>query len=416
VRTSTVIKSRVVIAKCSPESDYEQTREAVRHVIELLGGLAGIVKPGDMVLIKPNVVAPFSPDSGAVTNPQVTRAIADIVEEHKGLAVIAESSAVGVDTEEAFRVAGYETLRDRGYRVVNLKKESRQVTVSVKDAHRLSEFRTWELVREADAIINVPVMKTHDQVGLTLGIKNLKGLVSDKTKRAIHRNGVLKGVADLASALSPALTVIDGTIGQEGLGPAHGIPVPLGILLASRDLVAGDTIASVVMGFDPGESESTVYAARKGLGTMNLDEIEVVGEPLANVRRRFLRPWEDTRLHVDGFDILYSPTTCSGCHNSVLGAVRAVRDANQSHCLAGLTVVAGAGVDIPAEIPADRIVTVGICVPAEKRSARHVPGCPPIPKQIVRGLLGDRVKDGGYSEAHLVQMGFQLAPWESEQE
>jgi uncharacterized protein (DUF362 family) len=248
-------KSTVAIVKASPKWDYEQTRDAVRRVIELSGGLAGIVKPGDRVLIKPNVVAPFSPDSGAVTNPQIARAIADLVREREAFPTIAESSAVGVDTEDSFAAAGYDRLRDLGYSVVDLKRECPQVMLPVEDAHGLSDFWSWGVVLESDAIVNVPVLKTHDQVGLTLGIKNLKGLVNDKTKRDLHVSGVLRGAVDLASAVKPALTVLDGTTGQEGLGPVHGIPVQLGVLLASRDVVAGDAVASSLMGFKTDEQD-----------------------------------------------------------------------------------------------------------------------------------------------------------------
>ena len=407
-------KSTVAIVKASPKWDYEQTREAVRRVIELSGGLAGIVKPGDRVLIKPNVVAPFSPDSGAVTNPQIVRAIADLVREREAFPTIAESSAVGVDTEESFSVAGYDRLRDLGYSVVDLKRECPQVKLPVEDAHGLSDFWSWGLVLESDVIINVPVLKTHDQVGLTLGIKNLKGLVNDKTKRNLHVSGVLRGAVDVASAVMPALTVLDGTTGQEGLGPVHGIPVQLGVLLASRDLVAGDAVASSVMGFKPDELDSTVYAAAKGLGTMDFDEIEVVGEPIANVQRRFLRPWEDFLVDVDGLQILHSTATCSGCHNSVLGAVRAIVGVDQLNSLEGLTVITGSDADAPANTLPDRVVTVGVCVPARKRGGRYVQGCPPMPKQIVREILGDRVRDGGFTETHLIQMGFGKASWETE--
>ena len=147
---------------------------------------------------------------------------------------------------------------------------------------------------------------------------------------------------------------------------------------------------------------------------MDFDEIEVVGEPIVNVQRRFLRPWEDCRLDVDGLQILHSSATCSGCHNSVLGAVRAIVGVDQLNSLEGLTVITGSDADAPANTLPDRVVTVGVCVPARKRGGRYVQGCPPMPKQIVREILGDRVRDGGFTETHLIQMGFGKASWETE--
>ena len=185
-------------------------------------------------------------------------------------------------------------------------KRDKPVKMAVSDGYVIDEFTTWPLVQEADVIISVPVLKTHDQAEMTLSLKNMKGLIHDKDKKELHRRGIFKGVADVVSALEPDLTIIDGLIGQEGLGPLYGIPVRLGLLLASRDLVAADSVASVLAGFEPAEIGTTVYAARKGLGTMKLDEIDVVGEPLDRVRRRFMRSHEDTRVEVDDFQLMHA--------------------------------------------------------------------------------------------------------------
>ena len=256
----------------------------------------------------------------------------------------------------------------------------------------MEEFSTWQIVRDADVIISVPVLKTHDQAEMTLSLKNLKGLESDKDKKELHRRGIFKGVADLASALKPALTVIDGIIGQEGLGPLYGIPIHMGLLLASRDLVAADAVASVIAGFRPEEVGTTVYGALKGLGTMDLSQIEVVGETLPNVQRRFLRCSEDERVKVEGLQIMHAPGTCTGCRNTVLSVMFDMKNANQLEYLPGLTVITGPGVEVPPDIPPESIVAVGICVPPERRGTRFVTGCPPNNVGVVQELLGGRLK------------------------
>ena len=384
-------KSTVSIVKVAPEAGYEAVSEGVRQAIALAGGLEGVVKAGDLVLIKPNVLAPSAPGAGACTDPRVCRAIADLVRERGARPVIAESSAVGVDTEKAYASVGYDALRDLGYEVVDLKK-GKPVKLDVPGGYLISEFGTWELVTQANVIISVPVLKTHDQAEMTLSLKNLKGLESDKDKKALHKVGIFKGVTDLALALKPALTVIDGLIGQEGLGPLYGIPVPMGLLLASRDLVAADTVASLIADFAPEELGITVFAAQKGLGTMNLAEIEVTGEPVERVRRRFLRCSEDTRVQIEGLRIMHAPGTCTGCRNTVLSVVFDMKNADQAQYLSGLTIVTGPGTEMPRDVPPESVIVVGICAPEELRQGRFVTGCPPNNVAVVQEILGGKVQ------------------------
>jgi uncharacterized protein (DUF362 family) len=109
-------------------------------------------------------------------------------------------------------------------------------------------------------------------------MKNLKGLIDDPTKKAFHRDGLLEGVVDLMTALKPELTVFDATVCQEGMGPIFGTPVPMGLILASRDYVAADAVGGKIMGYDPKDVMITVRAAARGIGEMDLDNIEVRGD------------------------------------------------------------------------------------------------------------------------------------------
>lgn len=174
--------------------DYKYIEETMRKVIEDIGGLGDVIKPGYKVIIKPNMVAvPPARLSGAVTRWEVCLAIYREVEKVGGIPVIAESAAVGADTEDVIMVCGYNRLRDSGVQVVDLKSKrptiegqmsaGEECIVDVSDGKIAHEILTWELVRDADAIITVPVMKTHDQTEITLGMKNLKGLMQDRCKK-----------------------------------------------------------------------------------------------------------------------------------------------------------------------------------------------------------------------------------------
>ena len=170
----------LVKTKGNAEKDIDK---AVREAIDLIGGLKDIVKPGFKVLIKPNLVAPAKERlSGAITRYEICKTIADMVKELGATPIIAESSAAGVDTEKTIVFGEYDKLRDLGYEVVDLKK-SKKKDIRMENGVIVKDLNTWEIVDEADVIVSVPVMKIHDQTDVTLGIKNLKGLINDKQKR-----------------------------------------------------------------------------------------------------------------------------------------------------------------------------------------------------------------------------------------
>ena len=207
----------------------------------------------------------------------------------------------------------------------------------------------------------------------------------------MHQEGLFEGVIDLMSAVKPQLAVVDAIHCQEGLGPIFGKPVEMDLLLAGRDLVSVDSVCGRVMGFEPEEVLLTMTAARRGLGNYKAQDIDLAGETLSQVRRRFMRSSEDNPVKIEGFNLVYGGVTCTGCRNTVLSALADMRNANQLMYLPGVTVITG-DPDIPPFARADRIVAVGKCVPEGKRGQYYVPGCPPNNAYVVQGIVGDRDK------------------------
>ena len=385
------MKSQVTITKTKSNPEFEGIRFAVDKAIDLLGGMRDIVRPGQKVLINPSWVTSITKrEEAVITLPEVTRAVADIVQEVGGKPVIAESSAIGIDSEKVISGSGYQLLRDMGYEVVDLKKFD-LVMFPVLRGKLFQQVQTYKLVPEVDVIIPVAKLKTHDQAGLTLAIKKLKGLVSDRYKREFHQQGVFEGCVDWFSALQPPLALVDAIYCQEGLGPIFGKPVEMDLIIAGRDAVAVDAVCGYVTGFEPEEVPITAEAAQRGIGVARRDEIEVVGEPIEAVYRRFMRVLEDERLKIDGVNLLYGNITCTGCRMGIMSSLFDMKAANQLMYLPGITIVTG-NPEIPEYVPQDGLVTVGRCVPAHKRSKRHVKGCPPNNLNIVQAIIGDRAK------------------------
>ena len=384
-------KSKVSIVKTKPKPKFEAIRQAVEKAFSLIGGIDDLVKPGKKILLNPSWVAPpTEPEKGCITQAEVTRAVADIIREKGGRPIIAESSAVGVDSEKVIEGSGYKELREAGYEVIDLKK-AEKVLIPVPGGKVFQEIESYRLVREADVVISLPKMKTHDQTEITCSIKKLKGLLSDKYKRMMHQEGLFDGVIDLFSALKPKLAVVDAIYCQEGLGPVFGKPVEMDLIVAGKDLVAVDAVCGRIMDFEPEKVLLTKNAAERGLGTYREGEIEIVGVPLEKARRRFLRAEEDNPVKVEGFNLIYGGVTCTGCRNTVMNALVDMRNGDQLMYLPGVTVITG-DPEIPPFVPSESLVTVGKCVPEWKRGKLHVKGCPPNNAYVVQAIIGERGK------------------------
>jgi hypothetical protein len=163
-------------------------------------------------------------------------------------------------------------------------------------------------------------------------------------------------------------------------------------MVAGKDLVAVDSTCAQLIGYEPDETLLTVNAAARGLGVMDPDRIEIVGQPLETVKRRFLRSIEDNPVEgVEGFHLIQGEATCTGCRNTVMSALIDMRNADQLMYLPGITVVTG-GAPLPEGTPRESIVTVGKCTPKESQTQRHVKGCPPNNALVVDAIIGGRAE------------------------
>ncbi len=383
--------SKVAIVKTPVKPSEREIDIAVRKAIELSGSLSDIISPGDTVLIKPNLVTARPPGSGVITDPRICKVIANMVREIGARAIIAESSGVGSDTEKAIQAAGYGKLREEGYRVIDLKKEE-TTKVPVPRGKAMKEVRLPKIVVDANAIISVPVMKTHDETMFTLALKNMKGVLPDAFKKKFHITfGLMQAIVDLMTVVKPTLSVVDGIIAMEGLGPVAGDPVEMDLVIAGRDPVAVDAVTGAVMGFEPEECEYVRIAAKSEIGTAELNKIEVIGEPIASVRRRFKRfeeaLSEDLSFPQD-FKLLLADKACSGCRSTVLVALRRLDRQNHLDRAAGWTVVAGRVDNLP-NAHKEKLLLVGACTTKFRKKGVFLKGCPVEEHFIASAISGE---------------------------
>jgi len=283
-------------------ANYEANsiRDAIYRALSAIDAET-VINGKSRVLLKPNLLSPNPPEKGITTKPEVVGAVIDWLVEHDispANIVVGESSsglAPNV-TKRAFKVCGLQDICEaKGVRWTPFEGTT-MVRVDLPDGKMLDHVNISEELHGADLVINLPTIKTHGQMVITVAIKNMFGSLVLTNKPTMHGNfpafpNFAELLVDVYSATKPALTVVDGITGIEGNGPgAAGKLVNLGLILAGTDPVAIDTVCTNIMDIDPSLILTTQAAAARGLGTSNLEEIEVRGVPLEEAKHPFKFP------------------------------------------------------------------------------------------------------------------------------
>jgi uncharacterized protein (DUF362 family) len=273
--------SRVAVVKGS--RGYEPVFKAL-DLIDFKAALAGF----NRVLIKVNFITTKTWDTGATTDPIVVEAI---ILRLKNLPIevkVVESDATVTNATKAFKVTGMAEMCERNdVEWVNLRYLTEKVDIPIEGGLALKKITIPRLVKES-AVISAAKLKTHTTTKVTLGMKNMFGLLPDKNKFKYHLKGISKVVVDINTVLRPVLTVIDGFVAMEGKGPTRGNPVQMDTIIAGVDLIATDSTACRVMGFDPHTISHIRRAYEKNLG--EIDQIEIVGDGVEAVMKPFKKP------------------------------------------------------------------------------------------------------------------------------
>ncbi|NHJ86369.1 MAG: DUF362 domain-containing protein [Asgard group archaeon] len=292
-------KTKVAIVKV----ENDDVESAVRKIIELLGGLEKFIGNASEVILKPNLLsAPKDPETRAKirTDPRILDALSKMLGELKRNVVIGDTCGMGHSggTREVLKHSGYLELGEK-YDFVDVRSLAKNgpITVDVQ-GHRLTTVNISKDIVEAEAIINLPKMKTHSMTLYTGAIKNLFGTVVGEDKTRIHSLGATihrfsQCLVDIYAFEKPRikLNIMDAIIALEGSGPgAGGRAVRMNLLLASEDAVALDAVAFRLMGHNPKKVPATKFAAEQGLGLIEKNQIEVVGEKLEKHTRKFKLP------------------------------------------------------------------------------------------------------------------------------
>jgi len=290
--------SRVSLAACS---NYvrEGVRNAMAEVLDPLGGMTAFVRPGQKVLIKPNMLSGKTPDKAVTTHPEIVREVIRLAQRAGGIVRVGDSPGIGTPRQVA-RSCGIMTV------VEETGASFAPFSESVKVHSERSTFHEMEIARdvlEADVVINLPKLKTHQMMGLTCGVKNLFGSVVGMRKPRLHlQAGTNKSffalmLLELAETIRPALTIVDAVTAMEGDGPGSGDPVHIGALIAGDSPLAVDTVAAELVGMPPSAIWTQRVARETARPGSRLEEIELLGVEPASLRPRRFRPAKSTDVN-----------------------------------------------------------------------------------------------------------------------
>ncbi|MBI4579737.1 MAG: DUF362 domain-containing protein [Planctomycetes bacterium] len=295
-------KARVCIRRAE---SYEPSvvEAAVGAAVEALGGWGAFVRPGDRVLVKPNCISATPADQHAQTHPAVILEVCRQLLDFGARPFVGDSPAWSSLEANLGKLGILPDLARLGVPVVSF---NRPVHTDNPRGHVFRRLTVDRAALEADAIVNLPKLKAHRQLLMTVVIKNMFGCVNGRRKAWWHvkagsyENYFANMLVDVFEMLRPAVNIVDAIVAMEGKGPVNGTPRPMGLVMASTDGPALERVVAHVVGVKPGQLR-TLHAARElGVGTPWLEQIEVDGPPLDELR---VTDFDLPRLIPIGFSI-----------------------------------------------------------------------------------------------------------------
>lgn len=282
-------------------ADYEPSRvnQALTTLLAPLGGMQAFVRPGQTVLLKPNMLAGKDPEKAVTTHPEIVRQVILLVRECGGKVRVGDSPGLGSPASVARKCGILPVIEETGA-------DFAPFAASVPIGFEEGIFHHLEVAEDAlqaDVIINLPKLKTHQMMGLTAAVKNMFGVVVGMRKARLHlQAGTDKAffalmLLELADQIKPALSIVDGVVAMEGEGPGSGTPVQVGALLAGPDPLAVDTAAAHLLGLAPDLNWVQKVAREKGRQAADLSGIELLGTTPESLRPAHFRPAKSTDVN-----------------------------------------------------------------------------------------------------------------------
>ena len=288
-------KTKVSVVNCS-SYDPEILDPALKECLKALNCFKDIIKPGKKILIKPNLLSPNNPQKAITTHPMfvvaVIKKIVEITGQPENITLADSCVPILPYTENGlkklYEATGMINLPDRTGIILNYDNESTKI--SVVDGVSVKQIDVISPVVKADIIINIPKLKTHNLTVTTGAVKNMFGIIPGMAKPGFHTrffdvSMFCNMLIDIACAVKPHLTIMDGILGMEGDGPGNGgTPRKTNLILASTDPFALDNIASNIMGLSEDDNPVLHEAKKRNISGAFLENVDILGGSLSELK------------------------------------------------------------------------------------------------------------------------------------
>lgn len=279
------MNTRVYVIKKKPN---ETTQDVVLRTLKLIPLKDSITNSEEKILINPNWVTSDHFSTGNITSTDTLEGIIIYLIQEVNISpekiVVADGGSFGI-SDRFFKLNDLFRLKEYGIKIMNLNDDEIINEIEIPNPLSLKTVNVVKTAINASCIISVPSLKTHNTAKTTLSMKNMMGTIMPKS---IMHSNLHKKIADLVSVLRSKMKfqIIDGIIGSDGweLG---GKPIQMDLIIAGEDPVAVDRVGSAIMGYGIDKVKYLKYGEQKGLGTANLDNIEIIGKTIDEVHHKF---------------------------------------------------------------------------------------------------------------------------------
>ena len=349
---------------------------------------------GKRVLLKPNVGRIAPRGAGVTTDPRVVAAAIDVFKEAGADVAVGESPIVGVRTQEAFDALGITALAcERDCPLIDLD-AGRFTEFLIPGGAAIDSLKICSDVLEYDFIVSIPVMKMHMHTGVSLAVKNMKGCLWRRSKVQLHMLPPVEGsdeksidiaIADMSGVLQPHISIIDGTVGMEGMGPSAGEPRPLGVVVASTSAFSADAVACELMGTRAEKIPHLRIGAERGYGVIDLERISVGPDSWRDWITPFKPPPTNLSIEFPNITVL-DKNSCSACQSTLLLFLKRYGEQLFDYFPKDtpLKIAIGSGY---LEVP-EGTLCIGNCTAPHRARGIFIPGCPPVGSEILHGITG----------------------------
>ncbi len=255
-----------------------EPEEMIRRAMAAFGGMQTFVPAGARVVIKPNICSASLPEYAATTNPWLVGALVRLCLEAGAGEVTVMDLPIRGSGEAAYATSGIRAQVEAAGGRMEVMNALGFQSVAIPEGRRLRAANVYQPALQADVLINVPIAKDHSTTRLTLGMKNLMGLVPDRDRGLMHRTDIHQTIADLASLIRPQLTVVDAIRILTAGGPVnHDLSAveKRDTILVSPDMVAADSWATSLFGLTPDDIDYIRLAADMGLGRKDWQALRI---------------------------------------------------------------------------------------------------------------------------------------------